>query len=101
MEQKNMCSLLESSHDSPFASKYQLLKLKSKYIIMDILSYAGYREQAIPLLACANRKFRDLIVQQFDLFLLYSIPDIKGIDFNFQPVDLVVNGLTTAALRLR
>ncbi len=49
-------------------AKYQLGKIKSKYMIFDILSYSGNREEAGLLLLSGSRRLRRLLSQEFPIF---------------------------------
>ena len=50
--------------------KFNLAKVKNKYLILDILIFSGYREEASELLWGSNRAMRMLLVQEFNYFML-------------------------------
>ena len=79
-----------------FSPKYNLSKIKTKYLILDILSFSGYRDIALLMLYGGSRKLRQMLIQDYQIFLQYTLPQVEvklRINNGF-----ILNGLTVAAL---
>jgi hypothetical protein len=72
--------------------KYRLGKVKSKYHILDILSYSDYQGAAGSLLFQSSSTLRELLKQNIDIFKKYMMSiDYLEIDDKSQLLD---KGLT-------
>ena len=49
--------------------KYQLRKITSKYLILEIMSFAGYREETFEILTASKKNLRNLLIEQHTLYL--------------------------------
>ena len=54
--------------------KYQFLKIKSKYLIFEVLSYSGYREEICDLLCGAGKRLRSMLIQEHNLMITLTQP---------------------------
>ena len=46
-----------------FAPKFQMGKIRSKYVIMDVFSYAGEQENIMRYLSLISRKYRQMCIE--------------------------------------
>ena len=64
LEQRNV------AHRNKISPKFNLAKVKNKYLILDILIFSGNRDEVSELLWGTDRAMRSLLIQQFNFFML-------------------------------
>ena len=77
--------------------KHQLSKIKSKYLIFEILGFSGFRNEVLSQVLPSSKKLRTLLVTEYKLFISFTLP-MEDLKLIIDPRGFVNNGLTPIAL---
>ena len=82
---------------STFVPKYQFGKIKSKYLITEVITYSGYRDELYHILFETSTKLRQLLIQEYQLIKMSACLIEGGPYFKVDKYGLITNALTPAA----